>query len=400
MYNNVIDISMIEKLLFSVEKILLKNEEESRKTGTSFNIFEIANISTKETIICRILAELLSPKGTHGQNSAFLKRFLHICLGITEFSKNEIENAFVKIEHRSDDKRRIDLVIEISHSVIPIEVKINAGDSDNQCYDYLKATRKIDENAKLVYLSITGDYPPKNSMKRLTKDDVIPISFSEHIMKWLISCLDTPDMEKKELVKAIIIQLMSTIKLFSNQLEDKPMHEIIDILKDSPQQMKNAKAISDAFESYTVIMKKKFYDAFCEQFDTELIRIEADSPMYLFEENVFPDISVVFNINEDNGVFARLGFIENGGNTCKADKKIVGDLKKRYNINWGNSNAHISIWYERFRFAGKVIPLYKIYANSDNYFDLFDSDKFDKIVGDTVNQAKIMLSKLQTKIIK
>lgn len=37
----------------------------TEKNGT-FNIFKVLGIADKEILICRLLGELLDPKGTHG----------------------------------------------------------------------------------------------------------------------------------------------------------------------------------------------------------------------------------------------------------------------------------------------------------------------------------------------
>ena len=48
------DISNSARLLDRVGSILEKYDTIARETGGSFNIFEIADISTKETAICRV----------------------------------------------------------------------------------------------------------------------------------------------------------------------------------------------------------------------------------------------------------------------------------------------------------------------------------------------------------
>ena len=80
-------VEIINSLLNEVKKISDKYEnkklqllETAKKTGCDFNIFEIIGISTKEVYICRLLAELLDPNGSHCQGSKYLdlfcKRFL------------------------------------------------------------------------------------------------------------------------------------------------------------------------------------------------------------------------------------------------------------------------------------------------------------------------------------
>jgi hypothetical protein len=46
--------------------------------GLKYNIFKIAEISEKEVIICRVIADLLNPKGCHYKGDRYLKIFLDI----------------------------------------------------------------------------------------------------------------------------------------------------------------------------------------------------------------------------------------------------------------------------------------------------------------------------------
>ena len=67
----------IDKMLNDV-KVLIATDKKTRfQKGEYFNVFKIQNNSTDELKICLLLRELLDPKGSHGQGSFFLKRFLN-----------------------------------------------------------------------------------------------------------------------------------------------------------------------------------------------------------------------------------------------------------------------------------------------------------------------------------
>ncbi|HEY8890494.1 MAG TPA: hypothetical protein VIM70_09590 [Clostridium sp.] len=53
----------IKILLAQISAISKKYDLIYQKTGGYFNIFDIANIESDEVIICRIIYELLNPKG-------------------------------------------------------------------------------------------------------------------------------------------------------------------------------------------------------------------------------------------------------------------------------------------------------------------------------------------------
>lgn len=52
-----------------------RQNQYAKNTGNRFNIFEIVGISTREVYMCRILAELLNPKGAHCQEAEYLNLF-------------------------------------------------------------------------------------------------------------------------------------------------------------------------------------------------------------------------------------------------------------------------------------------------------------------------------------
>ena len=47
-----------------------------------YNIFSVLQIQSKEVLICRMIADLLNPRGQHGAGAEYLKIFLRDCLGM------------------------------------------------------------------------------------------------------------------------------------------------------------------------------------------------------------------------------------------------------------------------------------------------------------------------------
>ena len=68
------------KSLLSKVDVLVSREkaiqDEKYKRGDSFNIFKSCGVNHYETTHSSIIAELLNPKGSHGQGGLFLKEFL------------------------------------------------------------------------------------------------------------------------------------------------------------------------------------------------------------------------------------------------------------------------------------------------------------------------------------
>ena len=65
-----------EALLESVEARLEACRERRRLRGENFNVFRLLDIENKEDAHSRFIAELLDPRGSHGQEDYFLRLFL------------------------------------------------------------------------------------------------------------------------------------------------------------------------------------------------------------------------------------------------------------------------------------------------------------------------------------
>lgn len=179
----------INSLLSEVGYISKEYDEIYRNTGGYFNIFSIANIGYDEITICRVIKELIDPKGSHYQGAAYLKLFME-CVLKQDFDIEELEHAVVEREKLIVGNKRIDLYIKIpGKASIPIEVKIYAGDQPSQCCDYFRYAY----NSKLYYLTLDGHMPSEKSLAALDPKNVKSISFKKEILEWLTECLKLPE---------------------------------------------------------------------------------------------------------------------------------------------------------------------------------------------------------------
>ena len=120
------------------------------------NIFKALRVGQDEVLMCRFLADLLDPKGRNKLDTSCLKSFLEVCLQMDCAKLKTLERTCVMTEYLIDNGRRIDIMLQHPQFSIPIEVKINAGDQESQCYDYHFYAR----NAKLVYLTKSHETKP------------------------------------------------------------------------------------------------------------------------------------------------------------------------------------------------------------------------------------------------
>lgn len=183
-----------------------KTNEASCDFG--FNIFETAGIVEKEVYMGNVLAELINPKGAHGQKFLYLDLFFKHVLT----DNRQTERSVVHTEHLTGSKRWIDIVIEDGQRLIPIEVKINAGDQENQCADYVKDTK-----SPVYYLTIDGRMPSDYSTGSLTSDEIRtmikPISWQKSVIDWLSACIEASD-EEHTIALMNLRQFLSAVKKF------------------------------------------------------------------------------------------------------------------------------------------------------------------------------------------
>ena len=418
-----IDGKSAQDLLNAVGSIINKHETVSFNTGSNFNIFEICGISSKELIVCRVLAELLSPQGTHGQKGAYLEIFLRDCLSncfLPEFSRREIDLARVYREYSTDSGRRIDIAIEIDDRFIPIEVKIFAGEQADQCYDYFQfAQKKSTANNKMVYLTLDGSEPLQVSSKKLDKSENIQkISFSDDILGWLEKCISLQETIGKAPIHEVLLQFASTIRRITSQMEDKPKMEITGLLSSSSENMIHAKAIAKAMETCRTEMIIKLFGAIEEKLkgDERLKLLDDQAPRVLkpnydyrtskcVKDLEYPGINYVAKtLDADTDITLRIEVDYNHqltvGFGVARSKKRIGDkrtvtsagITAHFNCQVEKNKNEWYVFFDTIRYNGDNINFREY---NDNYFKLYDDDTFYEICNSIIEQVNNMLKWLK-----
>jgi len=234
------------QLLKSVSATIKKYEDMYRETGRAYNIFKVVGISEKEVIICRGLADLLNPKGPHYKGNAYLKLFMdEVVNPLIKNARNlDLSKAKVTTEYPITEDRRIDIVIEDGTVFIPVEVKINAGEQENQLADYAAFSKKM--NADDGFIPVLFLTPDGRESSEASKDDYVRISFEKHIISWLEKCLNLEEKDKVSPVGEILKQFINAIKSFCG-CEDGTMENAINaLIKESRDSYAAALLISNA----------------------------------------------------------------------------------------------------------------------------------------------------------
>lgn len=173
-------VRLLDRIASHVKSSSEKNLDEGK-----FNIFSVLGIENREVIICRFLGELLDPNGSHQMGAFPLLCFASQVLGYTSLTEEEAQQAYVCLEERIDDDRRVDIVIHIRNIVWPIEVKIWASDQDAQLCDYYHYYENRYRLDSIYYLTPTGWFPSLQSQGDLLPSQMVCISFVKNIREWL-----------------------------------------------------------------------------------------------------------------------------------------------------------------------------------------------------------------------
>ena len=256
-----------------VSRKIKEQRKEKFERGESFNIFnDLGFMSDEVHLHSMFLANLLNPKGSHGQRGKFLEAFLKMLQkSFPAISADRLvldtANASVEVEKyigRQTDSEggRIDIYLtDGKHSII-IENKIYAGDQHHQMLRYWNygMSQKGNDTEKsfvLIYLTLDGCSPSKDSLgdEDLKENDIVCLSYKSDIRGWLDRCVELAS--RTPLVRETINQYISTIDILTNNvMEDNK--ELLDILSKE----ENLDAIYDIANNKNIVVNRIINEVF------------------------------------------------------------------------------------------------------------------------------------------
>ena len=255
-----------------VSRKIKEQRKEKFERGENYNIFnDLGFMSDEVHLHSMFLANLLNPKGSHGQRGKFLEAFLKMLQkSFPAISADSLvlDTAItsVKVEEyigRQTDSEggRIDIYLtDGKHSII-IENKIYAGDQHHQMLRYWNygMSQKGDDTEKsfvLIYLTLDGCSPSKDSLgEDLKENDIVCLSYKSDIRGWLDRCVELSS--RTPLVRETINQYISTIDILTNNvMEDNK--ELLDILSKE----ENLDAVFDIINSKENLINHIINDEF------------------------------------------------------------------------------------------------------------------------------------------
>ena len=267
----------MKELFEKIAEIRKRNEEEDKRTGRNFNIFKTIGLTTEE--VCahsKFLAELLNPKGSHGQGDVFLKIFCEIFKIEnlkTTTSSVEVEKHVGEVTETTGG--RIDIFIDDHQgNSFTIENKIYAEDQNKQLVRY--------HNYKpnnIFYLTLFGDEPSKESKGHLEQGNNFKLlSYRTDIIAWLVKCRKTAI--DQPLIREGIAHYIDLIKHLTGQSNNTQMiDEMKDLLISSPKNLETAVEFNKAF----IAAKAKTQWLFWEELREEFKNYNLDGKKIVFE---------------------------------------------------------------------------------------------------------------------
>ena len=141
----------------------------NKRHANGFNVF--AYIRPDENGLSDIIADLLDPRGKHGQGDAFLSLFAE-ALGVSFPADYRAVKVYREetTTYITNPLRRIDIVLDFGNFGVGIENKPWAGEQPDQVKDYfLHLGGRYREAFLLLYLSGDGQPPPSVGLEELIR---------------------------------------------------------------------------------------------------------------------------------------------------------------------------------------------------------------------------------------
>ena len=257
------------------------DDELDRQLARRFNVFRY--LRTDEMGFSRIIADLLDPTGDHGQGAAFLE-LLTAKLDFAE--KVNLDNARVQTERVIEDRRRVDIVVEIDGKhCLAIENKSNsADDQEDQVKDYLHWLEREYSHSLLVYLSPTGDGPREGSVARedlemegtrrfvimpcassgTPSDEFDDLRLSFSLVDWLADCRRICDVDRLRWYLREI-ETYCRHRYGGNVVTDSKKNAVADFLRGDAKNMATALAVHETWHEVAREVMSKFLKLIWEQ---------------------------------------------------------------------------------------------------------------------------------------
>lgn len=189
---------------YSVLEERLKSYREAKQRldrflSTDFNVFKwfFEWTKWKEDFLSDIIADMLNPAGSHGQDRIFLDAFLEI-IKWPDLKDKKYPKVATQVPTRLG---KFDILVEFEKFGIVIENKLEAAEQPRQLQRYLDYLKEEygDQGFCLIYLTPNKRNPisiEEDTKKLLREKKLICISYSRDMLKWVEECCQLCESDK------------------------------------------------------------------------------------------------------------------------------------------------------------------------------------------------------------
>ena len=255
---------LLKEVAFKIGTLQEARKRFSAQLAPNFNLFDY--LRTDEMGVSRVIADLLDPKGAHGQGAVFLNAFAKM------LEQEWITSTYdwrVVTEQQANGQRRIDVYLESNIGVIGIENKPWATDQPDQLKDYAEHLKNRAGNKEWLLIYLGNNEPSANSITKKDFEELvhdkklIPLNFYS-LVGWLNDCAAQ---SKALVVRVFIEELAKFVRTNINgELEMSEEQEVIDEIRKSKESISAAFHVANSMTA----LKRRLLQEFKAKLETQL----------------------------------------------------------------------------------------------------------------------------------
>ena len=335
------------KLFFENLDLIKRKYDILHSFEDEVNIFSILRNERDEVNLhSKFIGELL-------KNRSFGDIFLNLFLEAIEIKIDGEINKNIYLEYGANDSGRIDILLKINSKsfkrAVIIENKIDAGDQWQQLQRYVEAMKKegySKDEISIAYLTLDGDMPSDYSLGCIQDEEVIKLSYKEHIISWIEKCIK--EVAVVPSLRETLIQYKKLLEKLTGKGEKKMIDELKEMILSKEKYLSAAYLIPDILLEIKRDLQYKFW----KNLKLEMEKLNLEEVKFEDEFNTKFDVDKVkkFYTNSTNKRFYGLMYeveeLENGN-------KLYLRIEIESNIYWGlrvidkdgNSNKNLNEEY-------------------------------------------------------
>lgn len=412
----------MKDILERVAEISAKYEQLNKISGNAFNVFDVINVTTNEVRLhSRFIAELLNPKGSHGQDDLFLKLFIEqLGIEIDTKSATVIVEKYIGVKTATTGGYLDIYISDKKGNSITIENKIYAGDQEHQLLRYYNFSPN-----NLLYLNLDGNPPAESSYISTAKNtsefygktsldpkkDFEIISYKNDIKNWLTTC--RKEAVELPLLREGITHYLNLIKILTGQSgNDKMNTEITTYITASSSNLQQAISIEQNIAAAKTEIQWKFWESLKNKMKNKGLKlVEKDNVtkqnvinyysygkkdiyfgfwVKIFEKE---EISIHFGIELEHHIYFGFTLEENekGGISNLEKYNTYKNIVSEINSNYTNNKHWLGWRHTEEKLNFKTF-------NSDAIFNLADPKKLEETTTKIADNILIDITTLKNKL--